>query len=302
MKRLSIAKTLKAANPVTTNHPLDAQGRVELARYVHPSVLVDNAVRPRRHHSARWALVATGATTALVASAVILWPGHTPPAQAEVITGKVLTVVTPSAGDSGADWASSAITELTAPNGDTGYIRAWSKTGQLTAQEGEVLTYKELPGTQWIASEAETSLLVSTLPSMTLTFSSEADGLTVAASGEASGSDADEGTGGASIFVSGSIEEGGSGIWSVLTERDGEQVFYVVASGKDLAERRAFLEALDLTPDGEWANPGESRDLLSPAGATHQTADGFGDEAPAGGKSLSETEDDGVVSRTEGVD
>jgi hypothetical protein len=236
----------------------------------------------------------------LVASAVVLWPGQAPPAQAEVVTGKVVAATAPSGGQDGDDWSASAITELTAPDGTKSYVRAWSRSGELTAQEGDVLTYKELPDTKWIVSEEGTSLLVSSLPSVSLTLGKTEVGVSVG-EGEASGTAEGSGPTSASVFVSGSLESDGIGTMSVLAERDNDAVFYVLASGDDLTGARALLEALELTPEGEWAEAPTGAELASPADAAREIAGQFADDGPQGSGGVSESGEDGVVSRTEGV-
>ncbi|MDR2372672.1 MAG: hypothetical protein LBD77_00930 [Bifidobacteriaceae bacterium] len=299
MKHLSVAGAIRAANPVDparAAEPLDAQARALLASHVHPSLLVSDDARPvgagrPGRRGARLALVGALAAAAAVV-AVVLVPGHEPPAAAGTTTGRVLDVVHRPAGEAGADWAASVITELTSPDGDQRLLRVWSKRGDVEAAEGALLVYSPDDETGWLKLEGEdSSLAILPTPSLdgfTVEFESGdgAGAAGVAVGSAAGGGDQGEDGGGLAsavfVFSFGPGESGGRGVveasafgpvsvdgvelWVSAVRRSDDTFFYVQALGEDLAKARSVLESLDLAPDGAWSG-GALSELPSAAGA-----------------------------------
>ncbi|MDR1392676.1 MAG: hypothetical protein LBJ62_01705 [Bifidobacteriaceae bacterium] len=254
MKQLSIARTLRGANPVATPNRLDQDGRELLVRFVHPSLLVDDAARTSSSH--RWRWVVAGAAAVAAATAAVAFPlASSTPAEASLTTGVVLGVT----GDETSDrpWAGSAIAELTAPDGTSRWVRAWSQAGDLVADPGEKLSYNQTPDGALNADGAAS--LLSYVPTI-VAVDGDRDEVTVRITSDAAAD--------AVLSSVATGQTGGQGKVKLLTtvlKRDGDVVFYVQTLSASSDEGRAALESLQIAPDGTWVDEAAAGSLASPA-------------------------------------
>jgi hypothetical protein len=267
---------------------------------VHPSALVTaTPAKPRRY----WRLAAIPAGIAAVGLALVLIsPGGPTPAQADVITGNVLTT-TQVAGSGEGDWAASAVIELTDQDGAKSWVRAWSKQADLGVKEGETLTYRPSADGQWIETEAGSEPL-GTLPAdvvfvdggVQVTVNSDS-GAESAGAFAMSGEAGDSGDSNAVVILdiqgpAGDVpyqtavvyaptDVDGVEVSTSLIRTSDNAVFYAQVRGDDPAQARKVLENLTLTADGAWQDPAAATGLASATQAEQQLVDGVEELAQA---------------------
>jgi hypothetical protein len=292
-------KLLRGANPVTPvapGAPLDTAARSQLANYVHPSVLVDDAAPASRHPARRWVWLgaaAAGVTAAMVTLAMVL-PTGAPPANAQLMRGKVVEA---PASEQGAAWSTSAMIELDRPDGMKRVVRVWSRSGGEWAAVGDELVYERGEGGGWSLRGGDDSPL-GLLPGVEF---DTANGVTSIYSEDVG--DQSEGDPPATMSIVGSIGEADYGssahlVWSAFTEEEAAAglprtvgvvylpvevdsvpmttalaasgdswVFYAQADGTDPDVLRAALAGLSITPEGWWEDREAAKGLIEPAEA-----------------------------------